>query len=137
MSNTTSSITFQKTFRDEQSKTIAEHGAFFAFSKIQYDSKRKPDVKYTTIATGLVCPDTQIESLDKALTDLIDKFIQQDLAENTLKEIIWRELGNHEVQFSGDLTAVEEALSDHKITPAQIKDEYDEYYQMCIDEDMF
>jgi hypothetical protein len=73
-----------------------------------------------------------IVDIEKASMD----YIKKDLENNSVKEIIWRELQNHEAQFS-DTRDTFDALEAYGITIEEINKEYPAYMEYCVDNDLF
>ena len=116
---------------------LNKHGGFFAFSNKQFDEAKKDGIKYVSLGSGLIAPKKNAKQLlidiDKAYTE----GIKQDIKENGIKAIIWRELANHEAQITGDISSTVFALSEYPITREDINKHWDAYYQKCIDNDWF
>ena len=116
---------------------MQEYGAFFAFSNKQYEEKAIEGITYARLVGGLVIPKYNAESFLERYTAIYEEGIAKRIEDSSIKDIIWYELGNYEVQLTGDLTDVIEALHDYPITEEQIRNEYPDYFQMCIDNDYF
>ena len=60
-----------KTLNDYTDKAISavleKHGAFFAFSKTQFEEKQVEGVKYVTDVSGMVCPKENYNQLIKEM----------------------------------------------------------------------
>jgi hypothetical protein len=121
----------------EQQHILTINNAFFAFSNKQFNSCADQSLTYSNLGGGLYCPENNIESLQSQLKDSYNFKIQWELANNTLKDIIWHELANHESQISGDYSDACEALKPYGISENDIKKEWPGYYQDCIDNDYF
>ena len=120
-----------------QSQVFDKNGAFFAFSNKQFDEAKKEDIKYMSLGGGLIVPEINAETLVKELDSICNKKIKFELANNSIKDLIWYELANHECQISCDYGSVVSLLAPYGITEDMIKAEYDDYYQNCIDNDYF
>lgn len=116
---------------------MEECGAFFAFSDKQYEEKAVEGIKYVSLVNGLIIPKDNVESFLKRYTAINEEGVAKRVEDSSIKDIIWYELGNYEVQLTGDLTDVIEALEGYPITEEQIENEYVEYFQMCLDNDYF
>lgn len=71
------------------------------------------------------------------LDSLSDEKTHWELANNSIKTIIWDSLANYECQIIGNYSDAIEALKVYGITEADIKTEWSAYYQTCIDNDYF
>jgi hypothetical protein len=118
-------------------KIMSEHGAFFAFSKKQYDEAAKAGVNYISLGSGLIAPDDKAESLIESFSAITAEKIAYELANNTRKDIIWYELGNHECQIVGSYREVIEVLAPYGITEDEIKSEWPAYWDHCVEHDYF
>ena len=119
---------------------LNKHGGFYAFNNTQLEEGKKDLAKGTklvSLGSGLIVPKENAKQLlidiDKAYTE----GIKQDIADNGIKAIIWRELANHEAQITGDISSTVFALSEYPITREDINKHWDAYYQNCIDNDWF
>jgi len=121
----------------KQSAVFDKFGAFFAFSQSQFNEQKKDEIKYISMGCGMVAPTYHADNLAHALKSIYLDAVQQDLKENGIKAIIHRELGNHECQISMSYDDVIDVLQDYGITREQIKSEWREYFQKCIDNDWF
>ena len=123
--------------QDKQTAVFDKFGAFFAFSDKQFKDKQQDGVKYASLGAGLIAPVEHAKELAKSLKSISQDAIQQDIAENGIKAIIHRELGNHECQITMDYDDVVDVLAPYGITKEQIKAEFNEFMQVCIDNDYF
>ena len=122
---------------DKQTEAFTKHGAFFAFSNKQLDEHKVENVKYTSLGAGLIAPVDNAAALTKDLKEIYQTANKQDIADNGIKEIIWRELANHECQITYDYSEVTDKLQDYGITESQIKSEWPAYFNHCVDNDYF
>ena len=121
----------------EQGHILDNNGAFFAFSNEQFNSCANQSLNYKSLGGGLYCSENNIDSLQAQLKNSYNFKIQWELENNTLKEIIWHELANHECQITGDYSDALDALKPYGISENDIKKEWNGYYQDCIDNDYF
>lgn len=103
------------------STLLEETGAFFAFSKSQFDEKKKDDVTYVSLDGGMICPKDQVLIWNKEYDKISIKAIKQDLADHGKEKIIIRELYNHESFYTGEYADLNESLSVYDITSEEIK----------------
>jgi len=120
----------------EQEHILDNNGAFFAFSNKQFNTCANPKLNYKSLGGGLYCPENNI-SLQTQLKDSYNFKIQWELLNNSLKDIIFYQLANHEAQITGDYSDACEALKPYGITEDDIKKEWFGYFQHCIDNDYF
>lgn len=113
------------------------NGAFYAFSQKQYNEKVVGGVEYVGLGGGLVCPKNNASNLLKDFDVIHTKNIKIDLEDNGVKKIIWRELANYECQIVSDYSDAVEALENHGITEEQVKAEWKDYFQHCVDNNYF
>lgn len=122
---------------DAQTKAFTKHGAFFAFSKEQMREQQKAEEQYVSCGAGLIAPRATAKSLMLELNEIHDNAIKLDIAENGIKAIIHRELGNHECQIVGDYSEAVDVLQPYGITEDQVKAEWREFWNICVENDYF
>ena len=122
---------------ESQTKLFNKTGAFFAFSTEQFNKAKKDGVKYVSLGIGLVCPKENAKTLVTEIGDINEKGIKQDMEENGKKDIIWRELANHEAQITSDISDTVDALQDYPITQDEILAEFHSYFDHCVENDYF
>lgn len=122
-----------------QTDLFNETSSFFAFSSKQVAEGigHKTDIKYINIGNGLFTPEDKAQQVIDSLENIYKEGIKRDVADNGLRAIIRRELGNHEAQISMDLDDTRRALKDYPITLADIELEWPDFFKMCIDNDYF
>ena len=116
---------------------LTKNGAFFAFTEQQYNDEALPGVEYKRLYAGMLCPSDNVTTVMNGLDNLSAEKIHWELANNTVKAMIWDALANYECQISGDYNDAYEALKPYGITDDDIKKEWPAYYQNCIDNDYF
>ena len=122
---------------EKQSKAFRDTGAFFAFSNKQFAEKKQAGIKYVSMGAGMICPKENSSKLIALLDDIHQKGIEADIAENGIKAIIHRELANHEAQITYDIEDTLNSLDGYPITREMVQVEWEEYLQVCIDNDYF
>lgn len=120
-----------------QTELLEKVGAFFAFGQKQFDEQKVEGVKYYSLRAGLFVPQGKENELTEGLAEISKKGREADLAENGIKGIIHRELGNYECQISCDMTPAVEALEPYGITENQVKAEWKEFWDICVENDFF
>ena len=106
----------------KQTALFNKTGSFFAFSQNQFNEAKKPEVKYTAIGSGLLCPTANVKELMDGLDQIHEVGIKQDIEENGIDGIIKRELLNHECYYTGDITDCIDKLEDYPITIEKIQE---------------
>jgi len=122
---------------DAQTKAFERFGAFFAFSTEQFNKQKKDGVKYASMYAGLIAPVYNVANLMHALGTIQQAGMNADIAENGIKAIIHRELGNYECQIVGNYDDVLDVLKPYGITHDQIKAEWREFWNHCVENDYF
>ena len=110
--------------QEHLTKAIEKHGAFFAFSKSQFDEKKVEGVKYVSDGTGMIAPKENYEKLSEEIEEIHRNGIKQDIEENGIELIIKRELRNYECYYTGEIEDAVDALEDYGITYEQVKNVY-------------
>lgn len=112
---------FLSNYIDEATtKLLNDNGAFFAFSDKQFDEAKQPNVKYSHLFGGLICPEQNTKTVLDGLKNITQEGIKQDIKENGINNIIIRELANHEAYYTGDITDTANYLAAYDITAEQI-----------------
>lgn len=102
------------------SKALDEFGGFFAFSKAQFDEKKKEGVQYVSLFAGLIAPKENAKKLLDAIDKIYEDGMKQDLDENGKVGIIKRELANHEAYYTHDIDSTVDALEGYGITRDEV-----------------
>lgn len=123
--------------KKRQTELFNECGAFFAFSEKQLHKKQKEGIKYASLGHGLICDKRHSQRLIDGLGKIQAQSINQDLEDNGVKNIIWRELANYESQITMSIADTVEALEPYNINKERILKEWKGYLQHCIDNDYF
>ena len=116
---------------------LTANGAFFAFTEQQYNEEALPGVEYKRLYAGMLCPSDNVKTVMDGLDNLSDEKTHWELANNSIKTIIWDALANYECQITGDYNDAIAALKVYGISEDDIKKEWPAYYQNCIDNDYF
>lgn len=119
----------QDYINEGQTKAINKAGAFFAFSKQQFDEQKKDGVQYVSTNMGMLCPKDTIDTLLVELDDVYNQGIKDDIADNGLEAIIKRELNNHEAYYTGDIHSTADALADYPVTVEEISNVFNQQKQ--------
>lgn len=100
-------------------------GAFYAFTKKQFDENKLEGVTYVQIPGGLICPKDIVKDFQIEMSKGYDKALNKDIKENTPKKIIRREYFNYEAHIDGDTDRVWETLEKYKThSPDLFTDEF-------------
>jgi len=110
--------------QEHLTKAFEKHGAFFAFSKSQFDEKKVEGVKYVSDGTGMIAPKENYKELYEEIEEIHRNGIKQDIEENGIESIIKRELSNYECYYTGEIEDAVDALEDYGITYEQVKNVY-------------
>lgn len=102
------------------SAAMEKHGAYFAFSKKQFEEKQVKGLKYVTDGSGMVCPKENYNQLIKEMNEIYSEGVNQDITENGLAAIVKRELANYECYYTGDIEDAVDALKDYGVTYEQV-----------------
>lgn len=115
----------QDYIQDGQTELFIKHKGFFAFSNKTVNEKMKElnltnKDELVSLGAGLICPKAEAAALSKGLDDGYMAGIKQDMAENGKWNIIKRELANHEIVVTHDITDTVEALVGYPITEQEV-----------------
>ena len=105
-------------------KALDEAGAFFAFSNEQFREQKKEGAVYVSGGSGMYCLAHSYHGLLETLSQITVDGIARDKEENGIDGIINRELANHEVGYTNDITDTVEALTAYGITHEQVQNYY-------------
>ncbi|MFY4796957.1 DUF7659 family protein [Aliarcobacter butzleri] len=105
---------------DKISAAMEKHGAYFAFSKKQFEEKQVEGVKYVSDGSGMVCSKENYNQLIEEMNEIYAEGVKQDISENGLTAIVKRELANYECYYTGDIEDAVEALEDYGVTYEQV-----------------
>ena len=123
--------------QDAQTEAFNKFGAFFAFGSKQFHEKQKDGVKYVNLGAGLIAPKTTHKELIEALDNIHTEGVAQDIKENGIKKILWREFANYECQIVVSPNDAIDALKDYNIDKQTIKKEWALYWDWCVENDLF
>ena len=120
-----------------QTKLFKSTGTFFAFNMKQFNENKKDGVKYVNMGMGMITEKENAKTLIEGLNNIQNEGIKQDVKDNGIKAIIWRELANHECQINYSCEPVIDALAGYPITEDEIKTEFKPYMAHCVKHDLF
>ena len=109
-------------------KTLDKYGAFFAFSKKQFDEQRQEGVKYVDLGAGLLGPKENARKIADELVAVSKGGIAKEVKEKTSKEIIWDAFANYECQIVGSPADAIDALANYPFTEKEIRKEWVPYF---------
>ena len=112
----------QDYMENRQTALFKETNTFFAFSQKQFSEGEKEGITYINMGSGMLCDKRYVEKLTKGLHKIYNDSIQQDIKENGIKNIIKRELANHEAWYTMDIKDTCDKLKDYPISKKQIKE---------------
>lgn len=110
--------------KDPTTALFKQYGAFFAFTKEQFNEKKDPalqDSDYVTSRFGLIVPAKHQKEVMEGLAKVHADGIQADLAENGLENIIRREINNYEAMYTNDLSDVTSMMIHYGASVDQVK----------------
>lgn len=105
---------------DAQTALFDSTGSFFAFSMKQFNEAKKDGVKYTNCGAGLICDSRHVTELVDGLDAINKAAIKQDLTDNGKRNIIIRELYNHEAFYTCDVADTFDAVKQYGFTKDEI-----------------
>ena len=113
--------TLQDYIQDKQTKLFEKTNTFFAFSDKQLKEGMKEGLKYVNMGAGMICEKGKEIELSEGLSKIHQEGREQDIKENGIDAIIKRELYNHEIGYTMDITQTVEALELYPINEEQIE----------------
>lgn len=99
---------------------LKDNGAFYAFSNVQLEEQRQPDVTYVRAPGGLIVPKDNVDSLFTQMDNAIKAGIAARLFDHKIDDIIAYELGNYECYYTGDIQDAVDALQAYDVTYEQV-----------------
>lgn len=121
----------QDYIQDEQSKLLEDLGAFFAFSREQFEegaarckTKKPEGTKWASAGMGMYMPTVNIEEFKRRHGELVTDGMRRDLDENGRQGVILRELNNYECFYTGDIEPAVEVLADYGIDETEVRAVY-------------
>jgi len=116
---------------DIVSQAVAKNNGFWAFSTEQFlNQYKKTLTPYVNLGGGLYAPKKEYKKLIKDVNNASNEIVKIDKMNNSNKDIIWRELQNHEAQYT-DTSDTIEALKNYGISADEVNAEYDKYIKSC------
>ena len=109
---------------EKVSVLLKKTGAFFCFSKKQFDEQKVEGILYSNLQGGLVCPKENARTFLDELELIYSEAIKQDLEENKVEGVILRELYNHEAFYTGDIQSTISSLVGYDIEVEKIIEVY-------------
>ena len=123
--------------QDKIDKTIKNNGGFFAFNNKQFNENKKEGVIYCSLYGGLIVPKNKADYILKQIDLISKKAIKQDIKENGIKNIIFRDCSNLELQFSyNGIEEIIDYLKDYNFNKKDIEKYYSKYIKHCIKNDL-
>lgn len=120
---------------DQKIKALTkEHGCFFAFNKEQFKVHEQPGQGYVHLYGGLYAPSNKYKIVLDEMMKIHDNQIHQDKETSSIRDIVFRECANLEIQYTG-INELIDHLADYEIAPAIMRKYYNEYINYCIDTD--
>ena len=123
--------------QDKINDVIKSNGGFFAFSNKQFEENKKDNIKYCRLYSGLIVPKNKVKKILNSIDKITENGIKQDLKENSIKDIVFRDCANLELQFSYDgLNQIIDYLKYYPIKKDTIKKHYSEYITYCVENNL-
>lgn len=107
--------------QEKTTKLLDNLGAFFAFSKKQFDEQMVPGTKYVNMNLGMICPKQNVIKMNYNYMYIVKEGIKQDIRENGKEGIIIRELYNHEAFYTGNIEDTHSCLDGYNITMEEVR----------------
>lgn len=130
-------------YTETLSKSMDKHGAFFAFSKKQFEERKKQGIEYVLLSNNLFVPKQNAEKLADEMSLAIEEAVRLDVKENGASNIIRREFFNHETQISMDHSSAIDSLVTHRrLFPEDFSDEaiaseFQKCWKIAVEQDLF
>ena len=125
-----------KMTKDLISQAVEKNNGFWAFSEKQFLEQYKKHLKpYVNLGAGLYAPKSTYKQLRIDIENATNNIVQNDIKKNGIDKIIWRELQNHEAQYT-DTSDTIEALKSYGITADQVNAVYLKFIDHCVDNDL-
>ena len=128
---------------DRTTEILKENGAFFAFSKKQFEEGKKEGVIYTSLDGNLICPKENVNKLLKEFDENFNEGIRKHVEMFDVSRIIQNEYFNHETQLTGDVKQVIDVLHGYielfpeLFTEEIIKKECKKAFSIAVQNDWF
>ena len=120
------------------SKLIKEQGGFFAFNNKQFEESRQEGIEYVRLYAGFIAPKENAKAIYDGIEKITKDGIKQDMKDHTIKQIIFRECSNYELQYQHDgFSEIVEKLADYPISKEDIGKYYNKFIQHCIENDLY
>ena len=118
-------------------KIIKNNGGFFAFNNNQFNDNKKEGVIYCRLYGGLIAPKNKADYIISQIDLISKKAIKQDIRENGIKNIVFRDCSNLELQFSyNGICEIIDYLKDYNFNKKDIEKHYNNYIEHCIKNDL-
>ena len=118
-------------------KKIKNKEVLFAFNNNQFNDNKKQGVIYCQLYAGLIVPKNKAGYIIKQIDLISKKAIAQDIKENGIKNIIFRDCSNLELQFSyNGISEITDYLKDYNFNKKDIEKYYNKYIKHCIKNDL-
>tara|TARA_Y100000593_G_scaffold5367_1_gene10561 strand:- start:155 stop:565 length:411 start_codon:yes stop_codon:yes gene_type:complete len=132
----------QNYLEDNQKKTDKKYGVFFAFNNSQFEEGCKKvgvnkNNKVTRLYSGLYILSKNVNKYLNETEKNTENAIKQDIKENGVKKIVFRELGNHEYQLTQDTENILNVLEGYNFSNEQLTKYINEYMNYCIENNLF
>jgi len=116
---------------------MEKFGAFFAFSKKQFEEEADPNIVYAIMGSGMITPKEHARKMMDEMNAAFNEHVKQTLAEHSVDNLIDDELANYECQIVSDWSDAADALEPFGITSEQVAARFPAYMRKCIENDWF
>ncbi len=98
--------------QERQTALFEKHGVFFAFSNEQLKKgvDKYPGKKLVSLGAGTFCVKDNVKAFISDHEQLVVTCMKEDIEKHGLDGVIYRELGNHECFYTGDIEPAWDAL---------------------------
>ena len=132
----------QNYLEENQKKTDKKYGVFYAFNNSQFEEGCKKvgaskDNKVRRLYAGLYILSKNVDKYLDETEKNTENAIKQDIKENGVKKIIFRELTNHEYQLTQDTENILNVLEGYNFTNEQLTKYINGYMKYCIENNLF
>ena len=130
-------ITNQDQLRRAMSAILKKHGAFFAYSKEQYDQNAEPGVIYERTSSGMIAPKGESAKVMRLISEAADALRTYELKTEDPETIMHRVFANYECQIDGSPNDALYDLHAYGFTDEQIAEGFKKYMAYCVEHDLF
>lgn len=101
-----------------------KYGAFWAFSKSQFEESAKENINYVVFWGACYCDKNTVKQFVYEYNEIHRKAKELFLNENNKEDIIKYELSNYECYYTGDISEAYEVLKSYNFTIDEVREVY-------------